>query len=95
MNRFLNPPAFGFQPFETSQVLSEDWVGLDTVLQAAQLQVQFRRSLVRQPVDHPFLMALCHNQSVRPQVSQMFRDRYLGQFQYVLEMTDAQRPLSQ
>jgi hypothetical protein len=70
-------------------------MGLHAVLQTAQLQVKFLGRRFRKPVDHPFSVASRRHNAFGPQVSQVFGNGNLGQFQNILEMADAKRALSQ
>ena len=92
LNSLLDPVAFAFELFELFEVLAKDGMGLDAVLETAQLQIQLRRRLFGQAIEHPVPVALCQNQPVGPQVGEMLGDGDLGQFQNILKMTDAQGP---
>ncbi len=78
MNYLLNPITFTPYTFKAFQIVAENRMGLHTVLQTTQLQVKFCRGLFREPVNHPFLVALCDNQAVGSQVSKVFGNRDLG-----------------
>ncbi len=93
--RFLHPFAFTTVLLEPPQIHAEDRMGLDTVLQAAQLQIQFRRRLFRETVNHPLPVSSGGHQAAGPQVGKMFGNCNLRQPQNALEMTDTQRAMRQ
>ena len=90
-----DPVAFWPQSLQTAQVGAKHGLGLDAVLQTAQLQIEFPAGASRQGINHPLLVPAGFDHSGSAEVSQVFGHRHLGQLQDLLEMTNAQRPLLQ
>jgi hypothetical protein len=80
---------------ELPQIVAENGVRLHAVLQAPQLQIQFRGRLFREAVNHPFPVPSGGHQAAGSQAGKLLGDSHLRQPQNVLEMTDTERALRQ
>jgi hypothetical protein len=70
-------------------------LGLETILQAAQLEIEFAIGGSRKRINHPLFVPMRLNHPRSAKICQMLRHRHLRQLQSILEMTDTERPLLQ
>ena len=73
---------------QSHQVPFENWVGLNAILQAFQVFLQFKRCSLWQGIDNPILLSRGRNHSFSPQIGQMFRDLNLILTKNVLKVAD-------
>ena len=66
---------------------------LNAILKAFEIGLQLRGSIRRQRIDHPILMPLRIQNSLRLQIAQVLGDLDLSRIEQPLKMADAQRPL--
>jgi hypothetical protein len=76
---------------ELPQIPREDGIGLDAVLQALEVFLQFGCAPRGQRIDNPVLFAICGHHASASQVGEVFRNLHLRFAENILKMTDAER----
>lgn len=74
---------------QSLKIALKDRVGLDAILQALQVRIQFALTFRRQGVDHPVLLVRGLDEATTAQVGQVFGNLNLWLFQDFLKMANA------
>jgi hypothetical protein len=94
-NGLINPVAVSIELAQGGQVALEDRLGLDAILEAAQMSIERLGRLFRKRVDHPVVVPARFDQAVFLHASEMLGYLGLGAVENFLEMADAKGALGQ